>query len=256
MTKGVLVDLSRCMGCRACQIACKEWNQLPARETTMSGEYTNPKALSSDCYTRIRFLEDARDIKPMWSFVKDQCLHCQDPACASACPVGALQKSDSGAVIYDQFRCIGCRYCMVACPFHIPRYEWYTTDPWVQKCTFCADRLDAGIEPACIKVCPKEVMYFDDLENVHDEARHRINSNPGKYINYIYGMREAGGTSWMYISDKPFEDLGFDMQVAKAQYPAYTWKSLSNLPWEAVGLIAVLSGIAYIRNRRTHKEGE
>jgi len=145
MAKSVLVDLTRCTGCRGCQVACKAWNERTARGTVQTGTYENPPALSSDCYTRIRFNEAEAKGAPVWSFVKEQCLHCKEPACVSACPVGALVKTSEGAVSYQFDRCIGCRYCMVACPFEIPKYEWEKTMPWVQKCTFCAERIKDGM---------------------------------------------------------------------------------------------------------------
>ncbi|MFP4035384.1 MAG: 4Fe-4S dicluster domain-containing protein [Desulfovermiculus sp.] len=254
MAKGVLVDITRCIGCRSCQIACKAWHNLEAGYEPFHGTYTMPNQLSADTYTRIEFMGNEKGNQPSWSFVKNQCLHCHEPACASACPVGALQKTDEGSVVYDQWKCIGCRYCMIACPFHIPKYEWDTLNPWIQKCTFCADRVEAGMEPACVKACPMHVMYFDDYEKVVQEAKARIKNYPGKYVNHIYGLDEAGGTSWIYIADRPFAELGFDTQVAKAGYPSFTWASLSKIPWKAVGFAAALTAIAAFRNRGSRKE--
>lgn len=254
MAKAVLVDVTRCIGCRSCQIACKAWHELEARYAPIEGEFTSPKQKSSDCYTVIRFYEAGDAKEPIWNFVKDQCLHCHDPACVSACPVGALKKTDSGAVVYDQWRCIGCRYCMVACPFQVPKYEWFTTNPWVQKCNFCAERIEAGKEPACVQACPMRVMTFDDYPKVIEEAKTRIRNRPDRYVNHIYGLQEAGGTSWVYISDRPFEEVGFDTTVRKAAYPAFTWASLSHIPWKAVGFAAALTAIAAFRNRGSHKE--
>lgn len=257
MSKGVLVDTTRCIGCRSCQIACKAWHDLDARYKPSNGTYTSPEKLSADCYTLIEFFEKKTGDQPSWKFVKDQCLHCQDPACASACPVGALKKTSQGPVVYDQWLCIGCRYCMLACPFQIPKYEWDTTDPWVQKCNFCASRVESDMEPSCVKACPMDVMYFDDYAKVAQEAERRINNFPGKYVNHIYGYREAGGTSWMYIADRPFRELGFNTDVSDSPYPAMTWKpSLSKILWEEAGLLAILGGILYLRNRRNHEEGQ
>jgi len=204
MEKAVLVDLTRCIGCRGCQVACKEWNERNVRKTTFNGDFTNPVKLSSDCYTNIRFIETNKNGNPAWNFVKNQCLHCKDPACVSACLVGAMTKSKNGSVVYDFDKCIGCRYCMVACPFDIPKYEWESVQPWVQKCSFCSERIDANILPACIKTCPTEAMYFDDYDKVVAKAKRRIANRSGKYVNHIYGLDEAGGTNWMYISDIPF----------------------------------------------------
>ena len=230
MAKAVLIDLTRCIGCRGCQIACKEWNERKARKTEFRGDYTNPTQLSSDCYTRIRFHEQDKNGTPVWSFVKDQCLHCKDPACASACPVMALKKTEAGPVVYNYDRCIGCRYCMLACPFHIPKYEWESALPWVQKCTFCSERIKDGMIPACIKVCPTGTMFYDDHDAVLAEARKRMAASPGKYVNHIYGLEEAGGTAWMYISDIPFAELDFKMNVPSYPLPNLTWEYISHIP--------------------------
>jgi formate dehydrogenase iron-sulfur subunit len=249
MAKGVLIDLTRCTGCRGCQVACKEWNQLPARRTVMVGDYTNPRRLSADCYTHIRFVENEEAGVPVWSFVKDQCLHCIDPACVSACPVGALIKTASGPVVYDYDRCIGCRYCMLACPFKIPKYEWDTNRPWVQKCTFCSERIRDDMPPACVKVCPTEALLFGDYGAILSEGERRLKARPDTYVDHIYGRSEAGGTLWMYLSDVPFEALGFKMDIPEISFPKLTRESLSQLPLSVFGLSAVLAGIAYFRNR-------
>jgi len=249
MEKGVLIDLTRCIGCRGCQIACKEWNERKATHTVMDGDYTNPKALSSNCYTRIRFHEQEKSGAPVWSFVKNQCLHCKEPACASACPVGALKKTPDGPVTYTFDRCFGCRYCMVACPFEIPKYEWESVVPWVQKCSFCSERIKAGEKPACVKVCPTGTMFYGGRDEVLDEARKRISGAPGKYVNHIYGEKEAGGTSWLYISDVPFGEIGFNMAVSNVALPSITWPGLSKIPLTAAGIVAALSAVAYFRNR-------
>ena len=145
--KGILFDLDKCIGCRACQVACKAWNQLPGEETRFfaaAGGYQNPLSLSPKTYTLVKFYETMAGDKFRWMFRKHQCMHCVDPACASACPVHALEKTAEGPVTYDPKRCIGCRYCMVACPFSVPRFEWDETIPQVAKCTFCTDRLAVG----------------------------------------------------------------------------------------------------------------
>ena len=238
MEKSVLIDLTRCIGCRACQVACKQWNERTTRKTFLDGNFTNPKKMTSDCYTHIRFIEDQRDGGPVWSYIKDQCLHCAEPACVSVCPVTALKKTETGPVVYDYDRCIGCRYCMMACPFHIPKYEWEKVLPWVQKCSFCSERIKDGLEPACIKVCPTETMFYGDRKTVLMEAEQRIKNNPAKYVQHIYGKREAGGTTWMYISDVPFDKLGFKMDVP--EYP------LATLTWDYIAKIPALFGIVFV----------
>jgi formate dehydrogenase iron-sulfur subunit len=257
MAKSVLVDMTRCIGCRGCQTACKEWNELPARKTAFKGEYTNPIRLNSDTYTRIRYSEKDDKGRPVWSFIKEQCLHCKDPACASVCPVAALTKSAAGPVVYDYDRCIGCRYCMLACPFRIPTYEWESARPWVQKCSFCSERIKDGLVPACIKVCPTTTMFYGEDKEVLAEAKKRIANNPGKYVNHIYGEKEAGGTSWMYISNVPFDQLGFTRNVPQL--------NLSDLTWDYIAKVPALFGVVFVagiggwiitrRNEAASKEG-
>lgn len=254
MPKGVLIDLTRCTGCRGCQAACKEWNEREARKTEMYGNFTNPVELNSDCYTHIRFYEMEMGGAPVWGFVKDQCLHCKDPACAAACPVGALHKTEDGPVAYNFDRCIGCRYCMLACPFQIPKYEWERTLPWVQKCSFCSERIRDNMVPACIKTCPTETMLYGEHEEILKEAEARIRDHPGKYVDHIYGKDEAGGTSWVYISGVPFEKLGFNMHVSNIALPTLTWGALAKIPYSVTGLAALLWFIAWFRNRGAKDE--
>ncbi len=254
-TKGVLVDLTRCIGCRGCQVACKSWNERSVKHTQMYGNFTNPPELNSECYTHIRFVEEAGDGTPVWSFVKNQCMHCKDPACASVCPVGAFKKTASGAVNYTFEKCIGCRYCMVACPFYIPKYEWEKAIPWVQKCTFCSDRQAEGKQPACVKVCPTNTMLYGTLDEVNSEAEKRIKENPGKYVNHIYGKEEAGGTSWIYLSAVPFAALGFNMNVRKIKYPDLTWSYISSIP-AVIGVVLTAGVVTWAITRRMNAAKE
>ena len=252
--KGALIDLTKCIGCRGCQIACKSWNNRSVKKTVMTGNFTNPLELNSETYTMVKFVEFEEHDKMGWDFIKTQCMHCKDPACASVCPVGAFTKSANGPVLYNADRCIGCRYCMMACPFQIPKYEWEKTSPLVQKCTFCADRIAEGMEPACAKSCAPGAILFDDYEKVAAEAERRIRENPNKYVNHIYGKEEAGGTSWMYISGVPFETLGFRTNIPKVALPSLTWASLAKIPYAVGGLVTILSLIAYFRNRGAEHE--
>lgn len=254
MAKAVLVDISRCIGCRGCQVACKQWKERKGLQTAFHGDFTNPVKLNAETYTRIKFIEAEKNKGPIWSFVKEQCFHCQAPACVSGCPVGALQKTADGPVLYDFDRCVGCRYCMVTCPFGIPKYEWTSKNPWVQKCNFCAERIATKLEPACIKTCPTQVMHFGERNEVIAEAQRRLAASPSKYVQHIYGLEEVGGTSWLYISDVPFAQLGFKTDLPSEQLPKYTEEVLSNVPAKAVGLIAVLGAVAYFRNRGSREE--
>ena len=249
MAKGVLIDLTRCIGCRGCQVACKEWNERSVKKTVMHGNFTNPPELNSECFTHIQYIEQEKDGMPVWSFIKNQCLHCKNPACASVCPVQALKKTEAGPVTYTFSRCIGCRYCMLACPFYIPKYEWEKAVPWVRKCTFCSDRIAAGQMPACVKSCPTNTMLFGEHDEVLKEANDRISGNPGKYVNHIYGKEEAGGTSWMYISGIPFESLGFNMRVPTTKLPDLTWAYITKIPY-VIGTVLVGGAVAWVITRR------
>lgn len=214
MAKGVLVDLTKCIGCRSCQVACKQWNNLPAARTTFSGSRDNPPALSKTTWTKVehKFVNTKQGIK--WRFVKRQCMHCLDPACVAACFFGVLKKSPEGPVLVVSNKCIGCYYCQVACPFDVPKYEWNKGTPTVRKCRLCYDpggeydRLGQNREPACVKACTTGALKFGDRDALLAEAKSRISAD-SKYVNYIYGEKDQGGTSWLYISNVPFAELGF-----------------------------------------------
>jgi len=202
--KGMLSDLTKCIGCGWCQQACQEWNQLPAQQR---GE--EDTCLSADTWTVPELQEVEEDGQWYHVFVKRQCMHCVDPACVSACPVGALQKLENGAVVYDCMRCIGCRYCMVACPFGIPKFEWKEPLGRIRKCTFCVDRQEGGLEPACAAACPTGALVFGDRDTLVAEAEARVQADPERYFHHVYGKEELGGTSWLYLSPVSFEVLGF-----------------------------------------------
>jgi formate dehydrogenase iron-sulfur subunit len=186
---------------------------------------------------------------PVWSFVKDQCLHCKDPACVSVCPVQALRKTKAGPVTFTYDRCIGCRYCMVACPFRVPKYEWDSVHPWVQKCSFCSERIKDGMQPACIKACPTGTLFYDEHDSVVAEARRRLRSHPEKYLNHIYGLEEAGGTSWLYLSAVPFEQIGFKTNISNVPLPSLTWEYIIHIP-ALFGIVFVAGLGSWIITRR------
>jgi Fe-S-cluster-containing dehydrogenase component len=181
------------------------------------------------------------------TYVKVQCMHCQDPACASACPTGALSKTDGGAVSYDVSRCIGCRYCMLACPFQMPAYEYQDAlAPRVRKCSFCMDRvMNEGLQPACAAICPEEAITFGRREALLEQARLRIDREPGKYISRIYGETEVGGTCWLYLSDVPFEQLDFPRLPDRPppQITESLQKTLFSYLWSPVALFAALAAV-------------
>ena len=250
MAKGMLVDLTKCMGCRGCQVACKQWNQLPAEETECNGTYENPPQLNWNTYTKVRFVEGQNNGNFFWRFIKTQCMHCKEPACASACPVGALYKSPEGATIYNESKCIGCRYCMLACPFQVPKYEWHKALPTIKKCTFCADRVAAGKKTACSQTCPSAALDFGEYDDILKKAEDKITKSPDRYINHVYGKEEVGGTSWLYISGVPFDKLGFNTSLPNKPLPHYTWQALSKIPYVVGGLAVALTGFWFICKRR------
>ncbi len=231
--KGMLIDITKCIGCMSCVYACKEANKL---------KEGNENKLSSKTYTVIK---ESNGV-----FSRKLCMHCANPSCASVCPVGALQKTKLGPVIYDEKKCIGCRYCMVACPFSIPKYEWENPLPRVRKCIFCHERQLAGKIPACAEACPTGATKFGDREKLIIEAKERIKSEPAKYINHIYGETEVGGTSIIFLSSISFAELGFNMNLGKHPLPMLTWKVLSMIPDIVAISGVILGGIWWITNRR------
>ena len=216
MHQALLHDMTRCVGCRGCQIACKQWNERPAEKTEFftGPGYQNPADLSAKTWTLITYNEVKISDRFDWVFGKLQCKHCVDPACAQICPVEAITKTDSGAVVVDKDACIGCMSCITVCPFDTPRYDEDDGNK-MNKCWLCFDRLSAGEIPACAKACAPKAIIFGERDEILKEAKRRIAESPGKYINAIYGQEEAGGTCVFHISNVPFESLGFPAKVPK-----------------------------------------
>lgn len=246
MSKGVLVDVTKCVGCGSCVVACKMWNDLKyTEEAPTSGKEAK---LAADNWTVVKKAEIKKGDESVWRFVKEQCLHCEEPACASACFSRAISKTESGPVVYNVDLCVGCRYCMLACPFNIPKYEWDKAFPKVRKCQMCASRIEKGESPACVGVCPAGALTFGEHKDLLQAARQKINDD-NNYIKHIYGEKEAGGTSWIYISDVPFEKLGFRKNITTKPLPQYTESILSLTPAVGLGWGALLTGM-YVYNRR------
>jgi len=239
MKAAILTDLTKCIGCEACVLACKEINNLP--KETISSELSATNWLAIDHKAGLN--------------IRRACMHCEDPACVSACPVGALEKTKEGPVIYDAHKCMGCRYCMIACPFQIPKYEWDKPIPTVQKCIMCFEKaIKKGKQPACTTACPTGAIKFGDRDALIREARKRIEAHPDKYVDHIYGLREAGGTSVLYLSSVPFAKLGFPTDIKEDPYPKLTWKVLSKVPNIVSTGGVLLFGIWWIINRRIKLE--
>jgi formate dehydrogenase beta subunit len=203
---GILYDNSRCIGCRACVAACRDANGLAPEARYINGvAYDAPVDLDAHTKTVIKLYDD----KSTHAFVKTQCMHCVDPACVSVCMIGALHKEAGGIVAYDKDKCIGCRYCEVACPFNVPKFEWSKAAPRIVKCELCKERLAAGKGPACVDACPRQAIVFGKRDDLLKDAKARIAGSPDTYIPKVYGEHDGGGTQMLYLSSVPFERLGF-----------------------------------------------
>jgi formate dehydrogenase iron-sulfur subunit len=237
MSKALLYDATQCIGCKQCEQACAEKNKLPYDDATAAEDKQ-----SAHKYTVVLAKGD--------KFMRRLCMNCADPACASVCPVGALRKTAAGPVVYEENRCMGCRYCMVACPFGVPKYEWNKVLPRVQKCTMCADRVAGGQPTSCAEVCPTGATKFGDRDELIAEAQRRIRENPGSYVNHIYGLNEVGGTSVLMLSSVPFEEFGYRTDLTRDPLPILTYRVLSRIP-DFIPLGGMLlGGIWWITHRR------
>jgi len=253
MTVAMLFDASKCTACRGCQVACKQWNDLPGEVTRNTGSYQNPPRLSADTWLVMEFheLENGDELK--WGFLRRACMHCVHPACVSACPVGALHKTDDGPVLYNEDRCIGCRYCMLACPFDVPTFTWKKglfEGAVIHKCTFCIDRVSAGLETACAKTCPARALLFGERDDLIAEAEARIQAHPDKYVPHIYGLEEAGGTDVLYISHIPFEELGLPSLGNRPVQERSEQIMERATPAVALGMLLGLGGLYWVVKRR------
>lgn len=186
-------------------------------------------------------------------------MHCLQPACVTACLVGAMEKKKDGPVVCNEEKCIGCRYCMVACPFSVPKFEFQRAVPSIRKCTFCFDRLMKGEMPACVESCPVEALKFGKRKDLLEEARCRICSEPDKYLHQVYGEHEVGGTSWLYLSSVPFNKIGFRSDLGKKPYPELTAEFI-HVEMPIYSLYTAFSlGIYYLikgRERKSEEEGK
>jgi formate dehydrogenase iron-sulfur subunit len=235
---GVLYDSSRCVGCQSCEFACAEANGLPEPKGSPSpGVVREPDENSRsviNCYKTSK-----GEV-----YVKRQCMHCNEPACVSACLTQAMYKTKEGPVIWRGDKCMGCRYCMVSCPFNIPKFEYHSPNPKIEKCSMCFEnKLQKGEKPSCVENCPNEALLFGTRRELIKEARRRIVENPDVYYDHIYGENEAGGTGWLYLTPVPPEELGLNTRIQKASYPALTKGFLYSVPSIFVLAPAILLGI-------------
>ena len=267
---GVLHDTTRCIGCRRCEEACNKVNGLPKPDRPFSD--------LAVCDTRRRTSAGAWTVVNKYQmngkavFRKHQCFHCNDPACASACFARCFRKQPDGSVTYDGSQCVGCRYCMVACPFYAPGFQYDEPfDPLVQKCTFCKPRLDKGLLPGCVEACPVQALTFGRRNDCIKAARKRIEAAPGKYLDYIYGEWDAGGTAWMVLapanekapvppgnpvkSAPEWKQLGLDSCLGNRPLGELTYGALGIVPM-IVALWPVFLGGAWAMTRRREAEHE
>ncbi|HEY3357788.1 MAG TPA: 4Fe-4S dicluster domain-containing protein [Polyangia bacterium] len=224
----LLIDTTKCKGCRGCEAACAEANHLPG-PSDLGQETALDKNRKTD--TEVYSVLNKRTKAGKTVFVKQQCMHCVEPACASACLAKALKKTPEGAVIYNEKVCIGCRYCMVACPFEIPRFEYAKALPYIKKCQLCYERQKQGKPIACASVCPTGALKFGKRAELLEEARGRIYRNPDNYVHHIYGEHEVGGTNVLYLASVPFEELGFKMDLGDKSYARLSSGALAAVPF-------------------------
>jgi len=242
---GVLTDTTRCIGCRACEKACAEAHGFEVPEVESDNALEKERTPSETQWTVVNRYETEKGEV----FVKKQCLHCWQPACASACLTNAMYKTKDGPVIWRSNKCMGCRFCMVACPFDIPKFEYNTWNPNIQKCNMCWERLEQGKKPACVEACPTDALMFGKKRELMEIARSRIYHHPTKYVHQIYGEHEVGGTGWLYLSAVPFEQLGFRTDLGTTPYPEYTREFLYAVPVMLFGAPALLLGLRFLADK-------
>ncbi len=292
---GILYDATLCIGCKSCMVNCKKYNSEPGGALYLQGRtasyevkpgapfWDSAEDLSSRTVNVIKVNKSGTGLNKDstdngFSFIKQHCLHCITPACASVCPVGALKKNPvNGVVHYIENRCIGCRYCMMACPFNIPKYEYESATPQVRKCQLCYHRYDEGKYSACCEFCPTGASIFGKVLDLRKEASRRLTLKPGdeydfpvqtvdskqksrrkvsKYIEHVYGLKEAGGTQYLLLAGVPFEWLGFNRNIKDQFLPDLTWAYIAKIPAVIAGVIlAGTATWAVTRKRNKDKEG-
>ncbi len=240
MRAAILTDVTKCIGCLKCVSACKITNKL---EPDTPRVWQKNDGLSAENWTSIIK-------KPENHYIRKQCRHCLEPACASVCPVGALHKTAEGAVIYDKNKCLGCRYCMMACPYGIPRYDWDEPVPYVSKCILCYDKLKIGQQPACTEACPEQATIFGEREELIKLAHQRIADNPGKYMDKVWGEHEIGGTSVLYLSNIDLGFLSYQKTLGTKPLPQTTAPAMKSVPYAFAGMGAAMLGLNWIVRRR------
>ncbi len=283
MSRAVLVDTTICTGCRGCQVACKEQNDLPAEKTKFfaaPGGFQNPPALSPRTLSLLTFWEiESPTRNPQRVFVRRQCMHCLEPRCVAACPMGALKKQPDGSVTHDVAECIGCLSCKDACPFGVPTLELVNEVPHIRKCEFCASRVsDTSVpdvlnkghstedvldepkrkrlvaargKPACVAACATGAIIHGERDELLAEARRRIRRSPAKYQNHVWGEQEGGGTSWLYLAAVPFDTVGLPTKLPSPSASGSLGEIAGVLAEpQLAGVGAMLGGLGWLARRR------
>jgi len=251
---GVLVDTTRCIGCRSCEVACAKAHDLPIPDIKNDGALEQVRTTSETQWMVVNRYETEKGEV----FVKKQCMHCWQPGCTSACLTNAMYKTEEGPVIWRGRKCMGCRFCMISCPFDIPKFEYNSTNPKIQKCSMCWERLQEGGKPACVEACPTDALMFGKKRELMEIARVRIYRHPQHYVHKIYGESEVGGTGWLYLASVPFEQIGFRMDLGTTPYPEFTTDFLYAVPVVLFGLPAFLMGLNLLArtNEESNSKGE
>jgi Fe-S-cluster-containing dehydrogenase component len=255
---GMLIDTTKCIGCRACEEACNEANKLPKPDVSFSSDsvFEKKRETTPGAFTVVnRFANEKKPDEPI--FVRRQCMHCNQPACASACLTKAMEKTKEAAVVYHKDRCMGCRYCMIACPFDIPKFEYNNPTPYVWKCIFCYERQQKGKQPACAEVCPTGATLFGKKRDLLEIARTRIYTEPDRYVHHIYGEHEVGGTGWLFLSGVPLEKIDLKTNLGTTPYPELTSSFLYTVPLVFVLWPSLLIGLSHIiKDEKVTSHGE
>jgi Fe-S-cluster-containing dehydrogenase component len=246
----ILVDTTKCLGCRMCERACATANDLP--EPPANVEPGVERTTSTTQWTVVNRYETEKG--PV--NVKRSCMHCLQPACASACLTRAMSKTSQGPVTWDGDKCMGCRFCMLSCPFDVPKFEYDSPNPRIQKCQMCWSRLEEGQVPACVEACPAKAIVFGRRDELLELAKERIYTEPDKYVHHVYGEHEVGGTSVLYLASVPFEQIGFRTDLGSESYPTLTKEFLYSVPIVDIALPVFLLGLAKATKGRLEAEGE
>ena len=233
---GILYDATICIGCRACENACAKAHNFPVPEDELQAGVARKTSVTQRCAI------NSYETSAGQAYVRNQCMHCNEPACASACLTQAMFKTKEGPVVWREDKCMGCRYCMLSCPFDVPKFDYASTNPKIEKCDMCHDRILQGEIPVCVETCG-DALYFGTRRELIAEARRRIAESPDAYIHQIFGERVAGGTGALYLSPVAFDEVGFDPRIQNSSYPALTKGFLYSVPAVFVLLPSLLLGM-------------